>query len=232
MAKHLVEGAQMHFSPPGTVWKRLVPAGVSHLCHLVVRAQSGIVKNVKFRVYAMAIGPLDKTGMFVVFPKPFFTSSPLSPLICSLVLKRERYNFFWYIPFTPNLTQVFTSSQENWKKMPGEAKQVLLPDFILLERPQWLIKNPVSQTALLVPFYLYRRVSPSCPSCAMPCTTPKWSWSPKQDRWFTSQWQLFFWWCNTRNFNSPLEHFSELTAQNMLAWKAVAASLINLWSLK
>lgn len=67
---------------------------VSHLCHLVVRAQSGIVKNVKIRVYAMTIGPLDKRGMFVVFPKPFFTSSPLSPLICSLVLKRERYNFF------------------------------------------------------------------------------------------------------------------------------------------
>lgn len=32
--------------------------------------------------------------------------------------------------------------------MPGEAKPVLLPDFILLEKPWWPVENLASQTAL------------------------------------------------------------------------------------
>lgn len=47
-------------------------------------------------LHAMAFGPMDKRGIFPLFSSLFFTSSPFSPLICSLVSERGKWHFSCY----------------------------------------------------------------------------------------------------------------------------------------
>lgn len=121
------------------------------------------------------------------------------------------------------------------RKMPGETKTNLLPDFIHLERLWCPYEKPVSHTALTSTFLSTWEDDSRSPKCVVHWRAAKELWAPRSCHRhtgfpgeLTGQGQLFFWWCNTWNFNSLLDHVSELTAQRVLKVPCLCGRQLNL----